>query len=75
METDGRYSCGRALRDDSGVPSRGRALDYLRGVSPEERKNGWQLAEQAGDATPYGVQQLSTYVWATWFATISGTTW
>ena len=29
-----------------------------------ERKNGWQLAEQAGDATPYGVQHLlSTYVW------------
>ena len=23
-----------------------------------ERKNGWQLAEQAGDATPYGVQHL-----------------
>ena len=29
-----------------------------------ERKNVWQLAEQAGDATPYGVQHLlSTYVW------------
>ena len=29
-----------------------------------ECKNGWQLAEQAGDATPYGVQHLlSTYVW------------
>ena len=29
-----------------------------------ERKNGWQLAGQAGDATPYGVQHLlSTYVW------------
>ena len=58
--------CTSALRDDSGVPSRvGRALDYLRGLlSPVERKNGWQLAEQAGDATPYGVQHLlSTYVW------------
>ena len=32
---------------------------YLRGLlSPVERKNGWQLAEQAGDATPDGVQQL-----------------
>ena len=31
---------------------RRRALDYLRGLlSPVERKNGWQLAEQAGDAT------------------------
>ena len=44
---------------------RKRVLDYLRGLlSPVERKNGWQLAEQAGDATPYGVQHLlSTYVW------------
>ena len=40
-------------------------LDYLRGLlSPVERKNGWQLAERAGDATPDGVQRLlSTYVW------------
>ena len=45
--------------------ARRRALDYLRGLlSPVERKNGWQLAEQAGDATPYGVQHLlSTCVW------------
>ena len=29
-----------------------------------ERKNGWQLAERAGDATPDGVQRLlSTYQW------------
>ena len=29
-----------------------------------ERKNGWQLAEQAGDTTPDGVQRLlSTYRW------------
>ena len=38
---------------------RRRALDYLRGLlSPVERKNGWQLAEQAGEATPDGVQRL-----------------
>ena len=38
---------------------RRRALDYLRGLlSLVERKNGWQLAEQAGDATPDGVQRL-----------------
>ena len=38
---------------------RRRALAYLRGLlSPVERKNGWQLAEQAGDATPDGVQRL-----------------
>ena len=44
---------------------RRRALEYLKGLlSPVERKNGWQLAEQAGDATPYGVQRLlSGYVW------------
>ena len=44
---------------------RRRVLDYLRGLlSPVVRKNGWQLAEQAGDATPDGVQRLlSTYVW------------
>ena len=38
---------------------RRRALAYLRGLlSPVERKNGWELAEQAGDATPDGVQRL-----------------
>ena len=44
---------------------RRRALEYLKGlISPVERKNGWQLAERAGDATPDGVQRLlSTYRW------------
>jgi SRSO17 transposase len=38
---------------------RDRAIAYLQGLlSPVERKNGWQLAEQAGDASPYGVQHL-----------------
>ncbi len=38
---------------------RRRTLDYLKGLlSPVERKNGWQLAERAGDATPDGVQRL-----------------
>ena len=38
---------------------RRRALEYLRGLlSPVERKNGRQLAEQAGNATPDGVQRL-----------------
>ena len=27
-------------------------------MSPVERKNGWQLAEIAGDRTPYGMQHL-----------------
>ena len=44
---------------------RRRALEYLRGLlSPVERKNGWQLAEQSGDATPDGVQRLLySYRW------------
>src|SRR5918993_4428539 len=38
---------------------RRRARDYLRGLlSGAERKNSWQLAEAAGDATPYGLQHL-----------------
>src|SRR5215213_5513086 len=44
---------------------RRRALTYLRGLlAPLERKNGWQLAEAAGDATPDGVQDfLSRMHW------------
>ena len=39
--------------------ARERALTYLRGLmSPVERKNGWQLAEEAGDETPYATQHL-----------------
>ena len=38
---------------------RKRVMAYLRGLlSPVERKNGWQLAEQAGDTKPYGFQHL-----------------
>ena len=38
---------------------RQRATAYWRGLSsPLERKNGWQLAEAAGDPTPYGVQHV-----------------
>ena len=51
------HSCiaGRFRRPEP----RRRVLDYLRVlVSSVERKNGWQLAEQAGDATPDGVQRL-----------------
>lgn len=44
---------------------RRRALAYLRGLlTPLERRNGWQLAEAAGDATPDGVQDfLSRMRW------------
>jgi SRSO17 transposase len=38
---------------------RQRAMAYLRGLlSFTERKNGWQLAELAGEATPDGMQRL-----------------
>jgi hypothetical protein len=38
---------------------RRRVLAYLRGlVGPVGRKNGWQLAEHAGEATPDGMQRL-----------------
>src|SRR5687767_15487702 len=38
---------------------RHRALGYIRGLlSTTERKNGWQLAEHLGDATPDGLQHL-----------------
>jgi SRSO17 transposase len=38
---------------------RQRAMAYMRGlVSSTERKNGWQLAELAGEATPDGMQRL-----------------
>lgn len=41
------------------------AADYLRGLVAElERKNGWQLAEQAGYAHPRGIQRvLDRYIW------------
>ncbi len=44
---------------------RRRVLEYLKGLlGPVERKNGWQLAERAGDATPDGVQRpLYNYRW------------
>ncbi len=43
--------CGRA-------ESRRRVRRYVAGLlGPVERKNGWPLAEQAGEATPYGMQR------------------
>src|ERR1044072_3877025 len=38
---------------------RERVMEYVRGLlSDVERKSGWQLAEWAGDAAPYGMQHL-----------------
>src|SRR3954463_943583 len=52
LHTRGRRRFARA-------EPRRRALAYLRGLlSPVKRKNGWQLAEQAGEPTPDGFQRL-----------------
>jgi SRSO17 transposase len=41
------------------VELRRRMRDYVRGLlAPVARKNSWQLAEQAGHATPDGLQHL-----------------
>lgn len=44
---------------------RERAMKYIQGLMSDiTRKNGWQLAEYAGEATPDGIQRLlSTAVW------------
>jgi SRSO17 transposase len=43
----------------SRVETRRRAFGYVRGLlSPLERKNGWTLAEQAGDRSPNGLQAM-----------------
>ncbi|WP_435876305.1 IS701 family transposase [Saccharopolyspora shandongensis] len=49
------------------VESRRRMVSYLRGLLSEtERKNGWTLAESAGDAGPEGMQRLlNFYAWDT----------
>ncbi|MDT0470483.1 IS701 family transposase, partial [Streptomyces sp. DSM 41699] len=41
------------------IEPRRRMRDYVRGLlAPVGRKNGWQLAEWAGHATPDGLQYL-----------------
>jgi hypothetical protein len=43
----------------SRVETRWQARKYLRGLmAPLERRNGWTLAEQAGDDTPDSMQAL-----------------
>ena len=40
-------------------PSFANTKKYMKGLlSPIERKNGWQMAEAVGDATPYALQQF-----------------
>jgi hypothetical protein len=41
------------------LEARQSAFDYLQALmSPVERKNGWQMAEQVGHQTPYQFQHL-----------------
>jgi hypothetical protein len=57
---------------------RRRALAYLRGLlGPVGRKNSWQLAEHAGEATPDGMQRLlATADWdPTWSGMTCAATW
>ena len=79
---EGVHECiaGRFRRPEP----RRRAPDYLRGLlSPVERKNGWQLAEQPFDSAQEGTPPpmgCSTCCppasgTPTWFGAISGTTW
>ena len=45
------------------VEPRRRARAYLHGLlAPVERKNGWQLAEQIGDARPWRTQRVLSHV-------------
>jgi SRSO17 transposase len=54
-----RNPCGLMGKRFLRAEPRQRAMAYVRGlISPIERKNGWQLAEPAGDAAPHGVQHL-----------------
>jgi len=51
LERIGRHFPYRGTRQSAG--------QYLRGLlAPVERKNGWQLAEQAGEQAPYRLQYL-----------------
>ncbi len=52
-----RCTPGSPLRSPG--PSRGPGLAYLRGLLGHlERKNGWTLAEAAGEVSPDGMQRL-----------------
>src|SRR3954447_22783335 len=51
--------CDRIAARFARVEVRQRLPRYLGTLlQPIERRNSWQIAEQAGEATPYGVQRL-----------------
>src|SRR5215208_2855682 len=50
---------GRIAPQFGRAEPRRRALTYLQGLlAPLERKNGWHLAEAAGDCSPHGIQEF-----------------
>lgn len=57
---------GRLRRYFGRSEARDRVIRYLQGLLSEvKRKNGWQLAEHAGEATPDGMQRLlCSAVWS-----------
>jgi SRSO17 transposase len=58
-----RQLASRLARHFARSEPRQRVFAYLRGLlAPIERKNGWQLAEAAGDPTPDGVQEFLSRV-------------
>src|SRR3954454_9060620 len=54
---------GRIALQFGRAEPRRRALTYLQGLlAPLERKNGWHLAEAAGDCSPHGMQEFLSRV-------------
>ena len=54
---------GRIAPQFGRAEPRRRALTYLQGLlAPLERKNGWHLAEAAGDCSPHGMQEFLSRV-------------
>src|SRR3954447_21894078 len=54
---------GRIAPQFGRAEPRRRALTYLQGLlAPLERKNGWPLAEAAGDCSPHGMQEFLSRV-------------
>jgi SRSO17 transposase len=60
MNTEYIDLMNRIARVFPSEPSFQNAKKYMLGLlSPIERKNGWQMAESAGDETPYKIQQFN----------------
>ena len=59
IETAYKKMMSRLSDEFSSSLGKANAEKYMRGLlSPIERKNGWQMAEAVGEATPYSIQQF-----------------